>query len=151
MSCNKISQWEMWWILQEICFMCHRAGVVHLRTGDIVSCNNGIMSLAVLTKWHFPHLLVCQATAFFPPFEVQPEYISFYSSVKVFLPFQLVLSTPEKERGRGDKTSSKTTLNSVLNTKKPLTFRHFQLVWVFFEVERLLLDYLIWPWLALIY
>lgn len=52
----------MWWILQEIHFMCH---YVHLRTGAIVSCSNGIMSLGVLTKWCFPHLLVCQATAFF--------------------------------------------------------------------------------------
>lgn len=64
----------MWWILQEIPFMCHRAGVVHLRTGAIVSCNNGIMSLGVLQKWCFPHLLVCQATFL----EVQPEYISLY-------------------------------------------------------------------------
>lgn len=96
--------------------MCHRAGVVHLRTGAIVSCNNGIMSLGVLPKWRFPHLLVCQATAFFF-LEVQPAYISLYNSVEVLLLFQLVLSAPERERGRGDKTSSKATLNSVLNTK----------------------------------
>lgn len=48
--------------------MCHRAGVVHLRTGAIVSGNNGIMSLGALPEWCFPHLLVCQVTAFFVVF-----------------------------------------------------------------------------------
>lgn len=84
----------MWWILQEIHFMCHRAGVVHLRTGAIVSCNNGIMSLGALPKWCFPHLLVCQATAFFFSLEVQPEYISFYNSVKVLVVFLWEMDFP---------------------------------------------------------
>lgn len=75
--------------------MCHRAGVVHLRTGAIVSGNNGIMSLGALPEWCFPHLLVCQVTAFllllflcfsfsFFSLEVQPEYISFYNCRSAF-------------------------------------------------------------------
>lgn len=77
------------------------------------------MSLGVLQKWCFPHLLVCQATFL----EVQPEYISLYNSVKVLLPFQLVPSTPEKERGREDKAAKQPSFSFKY---KKLTFKiHF--------------------------
>lgn len=100
----------------------------------------GILCLVIMALWVwqfsqsgiFHTCWFVRLLLFFPPFEVQPEYISFYSSVKVFLPFQLVLSTPEKERGRGDKTSSKTTLNSVLNTKKTPDIQTFSTCLGFF-------------------
>lgn len=151
MGCNKISQWEVWWILQEILFVCYTAGVP-------LVMEQGVLCLEIMelwgwkfSEWHFLDLLVCQATAFiffFMFLEVQPEYIYLHSNVDMLLPFQFIPSTLERERGRADKTRNRTTLNSVLNTKSFSFF--FFLNFLFLKVKRDLLDYLIWPWLALI-